>query len=92
VDPSKSLRLSEHKDLEKKVRQAQNQHVTVEVIDGEINEQLRAELEEGMRAWQEGRTGSQIHTTQLRPFSDREHRTYIVARNEGKKVRSCFRE
>jgi elongation factor P--beta-lysine ligase len=78
------------KHVEKKVHQAEAAGVTVKIVEGAITEELRTELDEGMRRWMEGRTGAQIHTTALRPWSDVEHRTYFVARDKDKKVRAHF--
>ncbi|CED82283.1 Putative cytochrome c oxidase, subunit COX19 [Phaffia rhodozyma] len=68
--------------IEKKVHQAQNKGVTVELIEREIKADLRKEIEDGIARWQENRKSSkQIHTTSIRPFTDAEHRTYLIARN-----------
>ena len=76
-----------HKHVDKKVRQARAAGVTVGMVEGAITEELRAGLDEGMHQWMEGRSGAQIHTTALRPWSDVEHRTYFVARDKDKRVR-----
>lgn len=75
-----------HKHVDKKVRQARAAGVTVRMVEGDITEELRAELDEGMHRWMEGRSGAQIHTTAIRPWSDVEHRTYFVARDKDTKV------
>lgn len=76
----------ENKHLEKKVHQAIHAGVTVKMVQGEISTELRKELEDGMHRWLEGRSGAQIHTTSLRPWSDVEHRTYFVARDKEHKA------
>ncbi|KAF8315422.1 aspartyl-tRNA synthetase, cytoplasmic [Clavulina sp. PMI_390] len=85
VMPAK-VETMDNKHLEKKIRQAESAGVTVKIVEGPISEELRNELDEGMRAWMEGRTGAQIHTTNLRPWSDVQHRTYFVARNSEQKA------
>lgn len=85
VEPKK-IDTMDNKHLDKKIRQAEAAGVTVKLVDGAITEELRKELDEGMHAWMEGRSGAQIHTTNLRPWSDVEHRTYFVARDKDKKV------
>jgi len=89
VDPKLVLDMSSadgHKHVEKKVRQAEAAGVTVKMVEGAITEELRAELDDGLRRWMEGRKGAQIHTTALRPWSDVEHRTYFVARDKQNKA------
>ena len=36
---------------------------------------------------QAGRKGTQIHTTNIRPFADVKHRCYFIARDANDKVR-----
>lgn len=85
LDPSRAGPDSKH--IEKKVRQGEAAGVTVKMIEGEITQELREEIEEGMQRWLEGRKGAQIHTTSLRPWADVEHRTYFIARDKEQKVR-----
>lgn len=85
VDP-KRVDTMDNKHLEKKIRQAEVAGVTVRLIEGAITDDLRQELDDGMHRWMEGRTGAQIHTTHLRPWSDVQHRTYFVARDKDKHV------
>jgi aspartyl-tRNA synthetase len=85
LDPSAVLNV-ESKHLDKKVRQARAAGVTINIIKGEVTEDLRLEIDAGIQKWLEGRKGTQIHTTSLRPWAIVEHRTYFVARDKEQKA------
>ncbi|KAF8340653.1 uncharacterized protein EI90DRAFT_3285967 [Cantharellus anzutake] len=69
------------KNVQRKRAKAEKDGLKFIVIDDEITPELQGELEKAIRAWQTGRKGTQIHTTNVRPFADVKHRSYFIARD-----------
>lgn len=75
------------KEMRRHVRKAEEE-IEVNVVKGEPDDDLRREIEEGIESWQAHRTGAQIHTSELKPWRDPEHRIFIYGRKrENNKVR-----
>lgn len=77
-----------NKNVQRKVRTAERAGMSVQMIKGEVGEELRKEIDEGLARWQDSREGTQIHTTKVRIWADCNHRSYFVGRDKDGKVRS----
>jgi len=75
-----------NKNVHRKVRAAERAGMTVQIITGEISDDLRQEIDDGIREWQSSRAGTQVHTTVVRPWADCRHRSYFVGRDKDGKV------
>jgi aspartyl-tRNA synthetase len=75
------------KHVQRKVRAVEKMGLKVTMIKGEVSAELRQEIDECIAEWKSSREGTQIHTTQVRPWADCQHRTYFVGRDKDGKVR-----
>ncbi|KAF7979700.1 hypothetical protein HWV62_41034 [Athelia sp. TMB] len=75
-----------NKTVQRKVRAAERDGMTFQMIKGEVSAELRAEIDEHILAWQDSREGTQVHTTKLRPWADCQHRTYFISRDKAGKA------
>ena len=68
---------------EKRARRAQKVDTEVATFEYELSDELRQGIEEGLANWQDSRSkkGKQVHTSELKPFRDMEHRIFFVARH-----------
>ncbi|KAL9934210.1 hypothetical protein V8E36_006666, partial [Tilletia maclaganii] len=77
-------------EVQRRVRHAEREGVKIVdacALGGDVDREVIAECEEGMKTWLAGRKGKQAHLTQLNPWRDMEHRHYSIARDrEGKIV------
>ena len=76
----------QNKNVQHKVRAAKGAGVKIFLISGELSRETRREIDQGILAWQNNRKGTQIHTTELRPWADFKHRTYFIGRDKHDKV------
>ncbi|KAH7928703.1 hypothetical protein BV22DRAFT_1030465 [Leucogyrophana mollusca] len=75
------------KDLKKNLRRAEKANVDVGEVRREgMGDAVKRELESGIEAWKEARSGLQLAATSFDPWLDFEHRRYWVARVDGKAV------
>ncbi|KAJ7731776.1 aspartyl-tRNA synthetase cytoplasmic [Mycena metata] len=73
--------------LAQKVRSAQTKGVVVvSVGEGTPGEEVRQEIDRRVGEWREGRTGKQVHSTDIRPWDDEVHRKYFYAKDGDGKV------
>ncbi|KZP05302.1 aspartyl-tRNA synthetase cytoplasmic [Athelia psychrophila] len=75
-----------NKTVQRKVRAAERDGMTVQMVKGEVSAELRAEVDAHIAAWQNSREGTQVHTTKLRPWADCQHRTYFIGREKNGKA------
>ncbi|KAH9858604.1 aspartyl-tRNA synthetase cytoplasmic [Lenzites betulinus] len=74
VDPA------EHdKTVRRKIHRAEREGVKIVEVGQEMDEQVKASLEQRCQDWAAGRKGTQIHLTGVRPFDDMKHRKYFYA-------------
>ena len=84
LDPTKS-HPEENKEVRKHIRAAEKKGCRIIEEHGVPNEEVRKEIDEVIKIWKAGRKGPQVHTTNVEPWRDTEHRKYFYARNaEGK--------
>jgi aspartyl-tRNA synthetase len=75
-----------NKGVQRKVRAAEREGMTVQTIKGEISAEVRQEIDERIQEWQNSRQGTQVHTTKVRPWADCQHRSYFIGRDKDGKV------
>lgn len=75
-----------NKTVQRKVRAAERAGMKVQMIKGEMSAELKEEIDKCIKAWQESREGTQVHTTKLRPWADCQHRSYFIGRTKDGKV------
>lgn len=73
-------------NLAKKIKQAKNAGVKAVTCDGLPDEKVRKAIDIRMQDWKATREGKQIHTTDLLPWDDPEHRRYFYAVDKTGKV------
>ncbi|GAA5943909.1 hypothetical protein JCM3775_002274 [Rhodotorula graminis] len=81
----------EHKEVRHNIRRAERAHVKYDEIRLKAPQfhppdDLREEIDAGLKRWQEHRHGTQIAAAGLLPWLDAQHRRYFLARDEHKKV------
>ncbi|KAI0737608.1 aspartyl-tRNA synthetase cytoplasmic [Daedaleopsis nitida] len=74
VDPAET-----DKTVRRKIHRAEREGVKIVEVGQEMDAQVRAQLEARCKEWEEGRKGTQIHLTGVRPFDDMQHRRYFYA-------------
>jgi aspartyl-tRNA synthetase len=81
-------------NLAKKIKQAKNAGVKAVSCPSLPDEKVRKAIDVRMEDWRATREGKQIHTTDLLPWDDPEHRRYFYAQDKQGKVsehlHSCF--
>ena len=85
LDPTKA-HPEENKEVRKHIRGAQKKGCRIIEEPGVPDEETRKEIDEVIRRWKAGRKGTQVHTTNVEPWRDTEHRKYFYARNADGKV------
>jgi lysylphosphatidylglycerol synthetase-like protein (DUF2156 family) len=83
VDPSHAEG-SEDSNVKKKIQQAKNAGVQIVAVDGEMPDQMKAEIEKHIEEWSNNRKGTQMHITDVRPWDDPQHRRYFYAKTDEK--------
>ncbi|GBE81627.1 aspartyl-tRNA synthetase cytoplasmic [Sparassis latifolia] len=81
VDPA-----SDDKTARRKIHRAEREGVKVVEVSGDMDPQVREELERRCKEWEESRKGTQIHLTGVRPFDDMVHRKYFYARDKNQEI------
>lgn len=81
VEPEKN-----DKNVRRKVHRAERDGVKIINVDGEPDDELKKEIDVRLEDWREGRKGTQVHLTGLRPWDDPKHRKYFYARDAQGKV------
>ncbi|TDL20925.1 hypothetical protein BD410DRAFT_790274 [Rickenella mellea] len=90
LDPTKA-NPEGNKEVRKHIRSAQAKGCEIIEEDGEPPEEVKKEIDIVIKEWREGRRGVQVHTTNVEPWRDFEHRRYFYARDaEGKVVGFLF--
>ncbi|KAI0940651.1 hypothetical protein AcW1_003792 [Taiwanofungus camphoratus] len=74
VDPA-----SNDKTVRRKTHRAERDGVKIIEVEGEMEPQVKAVLEERAKEWEAHRKGNQIHLTGVKPFDDMKHRKYFYA-------------
>ena len=69
-------------DVERKIRHATKQSVKVTDFGSDVPEDVRQQLEERIKDWQNNRQGKQIHLSEITPFRDYAHRQYFMAKSD----------
>jgi aspartyl-tRNA synthetase len=87
LDPT-AAHPEENKEVRKHIRGAQKKGCKIIEEPGVPDEETRKEIDEVIRRWKAGRKGTQVHTTNVEPWRDMEHRKYFYARNADGKVSS----
>ena len=78
-----------NKEVRKHIRGAQRKGCYVIEEDGVPPDDVKREIDEVIQEWKKGRKGTQVHTTNVEPWRDTEHRRYFYARNADGKVRAA---
>ncbi|KAI5116810.1 hypothetical protein M0805_007091 [Coniferiporia weirii] len=90
LDPTRA-NPEQNKEVRKHIRKAQRAGCTIVVEDSEPSDEIKREIDEVIKAWKASRRGTQVHTTNVEPWRDTEHRRYFYARDaEGKIVGFLF--
>ncbi|VDB91356.1 unnamed protein product [Peniophora sp. CBMAI 1063] len=78
---------SSAKDFKKNVRRAEREGVDIrEVGWNDWSDDQKKEVEEGIIAWKQAKSGLQLASTSFQPWVDAEHRRYFVAEHNDKIV------
>ncbi|KAJ7461302.1 aspartyl-tRNA synthetase cytoplasmic [Mycena galericulata] len=84
IDPTA---FQEGRKLAHKVRSARSNGVScVNVGDGTLSEEVKKEIDERVREWRAGRTGKQVHSTEIQPWDDEVHRRYFYAKDQDGRI------
>jgi lysylphosphatidylglycerol synthetase-like protein (DUF2156 family) len=86
VNPMEVNPENDDKTVRRKIHRAEREGVKVHEVEGEPQGDLRREIEERCKEWEENRKGTQIHLTGVRPFDDVTHRRYFYATDKDGKV------
>lgn len=89
LDPTK-VNPEQNKEVRKHIRAAQKKGCKIIEEDGEPADEVKKEIDEVIKQWKANRTGTQVHTTNVEPWRDTEHRRYFYARDAEGKVRAEF--
>lgn len=86
LDPTKT-NPEENKEVRKHIRKAQKAGCEIVKCDGPPSDDIRKQIDECIAQWKAGRKGTQVHTTNVEPWRDTEHRHYFYAKDAEGKVR-----
>lgn len=89
VDPSKAEG-EKDSNVKKKIQQAKNAGVQIVAVDGEMPDQMKAEIEKHIKEWGDNRKGTQMHITDVRPWDDPKHRKYFYAKSKDNQVSRLY--
>ncbi|KAJ5115262.1 hypothetical protein NUU61_001021 [Penicillium alfredii] len=80
VDPSRNQAASDG-EIARKLRRAENEGIKVVTVNqGEmVPEDARTKIDERIQEWLRNRKGTQVHLSEIRPWSDSQHRWYFYA-------------
>lgn len=70
-----------NKEVRKHIRAAEKKGCKIVEESGVPTEEVQKEIDEVIRQWKAGRNGTQVHTTNVEPWRDTEHRKYFYARD-----------
>lgn len=75
-------------EIQRKIRHTKKMGVHVEEVPFHetVSSALQEEVDARIHEWQKSRRGTQVHLTDVRPWTDQEHRHYFVARDGDKKI------
>jgi ergosteryl-3beta-O-L-aspartate synthase len=79
VDPAND------KNVRRKINRAEREGVKIHEV-GDLDDELKANIEQRCKDWSEARKGTQIHLTGVRPFDDVQHRKYYYATDKDGKI------
>lgn len=86
LDPTK-VNPEENKEVRKHIRGAERKGCKIIEEDGEPSDEVKKEIDAVIQSWKANRKGTQVHTTNVEPWRDTEHRRYFYARDAEGKVR-----
>ncbi|TFK46077.1 aspartyl-tRNA synthetase, cytoplasmic [Heliocybe sulcata] len=78
--------MEDDKNVRRKMRRMEREGVKIAEVQGEVDEDLRNEIEAKLEEWRASRSGRQFHLTGVRPFDDMAHRLYYVARDKDDQI------
>jgi aspartyl-tRNA synthetase len=73
------------KNVRRKINRAEREGVKIHEVQ-ELDDELKARIEQRCKDWSEHRKGTQIHLTGVRPFDDVQHRKYYYATDKDGKI------
>lgn len=73
---------SSRSNLAKKIKQAKNSGVKATICDELPSDEVRNAIDRRMEDWRGTREGKQMHTTDLLPWDDAQHRRYFYAQDK----------
>ena len=65
-------------DVQRKIRHALREGVKVTNHGSDVPADVKERCDERIKAWQEGRTGEQVHLSEITPWTDSAHRQYFI--------------
>ncbi|THH04884.1 hypothetical protein EW145_g5201 [Phellinidium pouzarii] len=90
LDPTRA-NPEQNKEVRKHIRKAQRAGCTIVEEDGVPSDEIQREIDSLIEEWKENRKGTQVHTTDVKPWRDIAHRKYFYSRDaEGKIVGFLF--
>ncbi|KAJ9614243.1 aspartate--tRNA ligase dps1 [Cladophialophora chaetospira] len=69
-------------DVDRKIRHATKEGLKVTDYGSQVPEDVRGQIEERIKDWQNNREGEQVHLSEITPFTDAAHRQYFVAKSD----------
>lgn len=86
INPTEADPEKQDKNLRKKVHRAEKSGVKLTDVEGLVDPETKKEIDERVEDWKQGRKGTQIHLTAVRPWDDEVHRKYFYARDAKGKI------
>lgn len=87
LDP-RTAEPEKNKEVRKHIRGAERAGCKIIEEDGVPDEKVQQEINALIEEWKAGRKGTQVHTTNVEPWRDFEHRKYFYSRDSEGRV--CF--
>ncbi|KIX97509.1 uncharacterized protein Z520_06961 [Fonsecaea multimorphosa CBS 102226] len=75
-------------DVDRKIRHASKEGVKVTEYGSDVPEDVRQQVEQRVKEWQDNREGAQVHLSVITPFKDASHRQYFIAKDDEGKIHS----
>lgn len=89
LDDMHRLQSEEDKAVKRRVHRLERDGLKAVWLEGRMDAKTKSELDAGIESWKRGRKGEQVHTTEVRPYADARHRTFLLAKDKNDKVSAC---
>ncbi|KIW87010.1 aspartate-tRNA(Asn) ligase [Cladophialophora bantiana CBS 173.52] len=86
VNLANNEHLTINSDVDRKIRHASKESVKVTEYGSDVPGDVRQQVEQRIKEWQDSREGAQVHLSVITPFRDASHRQYFITMDDHGKI------